>query len=304
MPNTNTTIKQFGLKLFSLFSVVRGYNIITLVFAQYLAAIFIFSPEKSLSIVLLDSNLFFIVLASVCVVASGYIINNFYDVEKDQINRPLKSKIDAYVSQNTKLSIYFLLNFIGVLLGYLVSWKAAIFFAVYIFLIWFYSHKLKKYPVVGLISVTILTILPFFAVFVYYKNFSNIIFVHANFLFLLLLIRELVKNLENMDGDIISDYQTIPIRYGEKYTKQFSTFLAFLLFLPMFVLWQYPEIGWMKFYFYFTILALIVFVISLWKANTKRDYIILHTLLKFLIFAGIFSLMLIDTSVIIGRLVD
>ncbi len=303
MPNTNTTIKQFGLKIFSLFSVVRGYNIIALVIAQYLAAIFIFSPQKSLPYVLLDSNLFFIVLASVCVIASGYIINNFYDKETDEINRPVKSKIEAYVSQNTKLSIYFLLNFIGALLAYLVSWRAAIFFSIYIFLIWFYSHKLKKYPIVRLVSVTVLTIIPFFAVFVYYKNFSKIIFVHAIFLFLLLMIRELVKNLENMNGDIITNYQTVPIKYGEKFTKKLSALLSLLILVPIYFLWNYPEIGWMRFYFYFAILALLLFVISLWKANTKRHYIVLHNVLKFLIFAGIFSLMLIDTSVIISRLI-
>ena len=167
-----STLKPFVLKLFSLFSVVRGYNILTLVIAQYLASIFIFSPEKSLKVVLLDLNLFFIVFATVCVIASGYIINNFYDKEKDQINRPVKSRIDSYVSQKTKLTIYFLLNFIGFSLGYLVSWRAALFFAIYIFLIWFYSHKLKKYPIIGLVSATILTILPFFAVFIYFKNFS------------------------------------------------------------------------------------------------------------------------------------
>ena len=298
------TIKQYGLKIFSLFSVVRGYNILALVIAQYLAALFIFSPDISLSFVLLDVNLFFIVLASVCVVASGYIINNFYDKEKDQINRPVKSKIDAYVSQNTKLTIYFLLNFIGVLLAYLVSWKASAFFAVYIFLIWFYSHKLKKYPIIGLVSATILTILPFFVVFVYYKNFSDIIFVHAVFLFLLLLIRELMKNLENMDGDILVNNQTVAVKYGEVFIKKLSTFLLLLILIPIYFLWQYPEIGWMKYYFYAAGFSLLIFILLLWNSNTKQRYIILHNLLKLLIFAGIFSLILIDTSVIIERLLQ
>ncbi len=297
-----TIIKQYGLKIFSLFSVVRGYNILALVIAQYLAALFIFSPDKFLRTVLLDVNLFFIVLASVCVVASGYIINNFYDKEKDQINRPIKSKIDAYVSQNTKLTIYFLLNFIGVLLSYLVSWKAAFFFAVYIFLIWFYSHKLKKYPILGLVSATSLTILPFFAVFVYYKNFSNIIFVHAVFLFLLLLVRELMKNLENMDGDILVNNQTVAVKYGEVFIKKLSTFLLLLILIPIYFLWQYPEIGWMKYYFYVSGFSLSIFIFLLWNSNTKQRYILLHNLLKLLVFAGIFSLMLIDTSVIIERI--
>ena len=83
------------IKVLSLFSVVRGYNILLIVIAQYLASLFIFSPEKSLRHVLLDIDLYFIVLATMCVIASGYIINNFYDFEADKINKPIKSKIDA-----------------------------------------------------------------------------------------------------------------------------------------------------------------------------------------------------------------
>ncbi len=304
MPQTKTTIKQNGLKVFSLFSVVRGYNIITLIVAQYLASVFIFSPQKSLKTVLLDINLLFIVLASTCVIASGYIINNFYDKEKDQINKPVKSKIDNYVSQKTKLTMYFSLNFIGVSFAYLVSWRAALFFAVYIFLIWFYSHKLKKYPITGLVAATILTILPFFAVFVYYKNFSEIIFVHAIFLFLLLLIRELMKSLENMDGDILVNNNTVAVKYGDLFIKKLSTFLLLLILIPIYFLWQYPEIGWMKYYFYAAGFSLFVFIFLLWNSNTKQRYMILHNLLKLLIFAGIFSLILIDTSVIIDRLLQ
>lgn len=290
-------------KLLSLFSVVRGYNIMTLSVAQYLASIFIFSPEKSLRHVLLDGKLFFIVLSSACVVAAGYIINNFYDKERDLINRPVKSSIDNLVSQNTQLNIYFLLNFIGVLLGFLVSWKAVLFFSGYIFLIWFYSHKLKRYPIIGWLSAAVVTILPFFAIFVYYKNFSEVIFIHAIFLFLLLLIRELVKSLENMNGDILTNYQSIPIKYGVKFTKALSTILSVLILIPLNFLWQYPEIGWMKFYFLLAIFLLLIFVSLLWNSTTSKRYIFLHNVLKFLIFAGIFSLILMDTSLIVNRLI-
>lgn len=275
----------------------------TLVVAQYLASIFIFSPQHSLRIVLLDINLFLVILATVCVIASGYIINNFYDKEKDQINRPVKSRIDNYVSQNIQLSIYFILNFCGFLLAYLVSWRAALFFAVYIFMIWFYSHKLKKYPLIGLVSATSLTILPFFVVFIYYKNFSKIIFVHAVFLFLLLLIRELMKNLENMKGDILTNYETVAVHYGEIFVKKMSTVLSLFILIPIYFLWQYPEIGLMKFYFYLAGVSLIAYIFLMWGSKSKGSYMLLHNLLKLLILAGIFSLMLIDTSVIIERLI-
>jgi 4-hydroxybenzoate polyprenyltransferase len=292
----------FYIKVLSLFSVVRGYNILLIIIAQYLASIFIFSPEKSLRYVMLDINLYFIVLSTICVIASGYIINNFYDTETDKINRPIKSKIDAIVDQKIKLPFYFLLNFIAVVIAFLVSWRAALFFSVYIFLIWFYSHKLKKFPLTGLFSAAILAILPFFAIFVYYKNFSEIIFTHAAFLFFILLIRELIKDLESIKGDFIQNYQTIAVKYGEYFTKILITLLTLLTLNPIYFLLKYPEIGGMKYFFYSSIIVLFVFVIALWFSNRKQNYVVLHLILKLLIIAGVFSLALIDYSVIINKL--
>ncbi len=293
---------SFLFKFLSLLSVVRGYNIAIIVLAQYLAAIFIFSPEKPLKEILFNLDLYFIVLATVCVIAAGYIINNFYDSKKDKINKPIKSKIDNIVGQKTKLNIYFLLNIIGVSFAFLVSWRAALFFSVYIFLIWLYSHKLKKYPLTGLFSAAILAILPFFVIFIYYKNFSTIIFTHAAFLFFVLMIRELTKDLENIKGDIVQNYQTIPIKYGEYFTKLLITILVVFTLDPIYFLWKYPEIGLMKYYFYFVGIVFTLFLFLLWKANSKKDYVILHNIIKLIIIIGVMSLMLIDTSVIIQRI--
>ncbi len=292
----------FFYKFLSLLSVVRGYNILIIVLAQYLASIFIFSPDESLRQVLLNLDLYFIVLATICVVASGYIINNFYDADKDKINRPQKTKIDNIVSQQTKLYIYFFLNFLGFVFGFLVSWRAALFFAVYIFLIWLYSHKLKRYALVKLFSAATLALIPFFAVFVYYKNFSTIIFTHASFLFFVLLIRELIKDLQSIEVDIILNYITLPIKYGERFTKMLISLIALFTLSPIYFLLRYPEIGLMKYYFYFSIVVLLGFIISLWRLNSKKGYILLHNILKLLIIAGVFSLAFIDTSVIIKKI--
>ena len=301
----NNSKKQapFYFKFLSMLSVVRGYNIVAIIIAQYLAAIFIFSPQKSLTYVLTDIHLYFIVLATACTIAAGYIINNFYDKEKDQINKPQKSALDNFISQKTKLQIYFLLNFIGFSFGFLVSWRAALFFAVYIFLIWLYSHKLKKQPLTGLFSGAILALLPFFAVFVYYKNFSEVIFVHAMFLFFILLIRELIKNLENIKGDMIHNYMTIPIKYDEQFTKILISFFVIFTASPIYFILRYDEIGNMKYYFYFAGIILFIFAVLLWKAKTKKNYITLHNIIKFLLIVGVLSLMFIDTSVIIDRIV-
>lgn len=301
---TSFKVKRAVLKLLSLISVIRGYNILVLIIAQYLASIFIFSPEKSLKSVFFDLHLHFIILATVCVVASGYIINNFYDVKVDRINRPLKTGLDTFVKQSTRLQLYFSLNFLGFLFGFFVSWRAALFFSVYIFAIWFYSHKLKKYPLMGLISATMLTILPFFVIFVYYKNFSNIIFVHAVFLFLVIMVRELIKDLENMKGAIANNYQTFSVVYGEQKTKKLSIFLLVLTFFPIVFLFKYPELSYMRYYFYATLAILLFVGVYLWKSQETKQYQFLHNILKLLLLIGVFCLVFIDTSLLLEKVID
>ncbi|QNM85664.1 geranylgeranylglycerol-phosphate geranylgeranyltransferase [Polaribacter pectinis] len=301
---TSFKVKRITYKILSLLSVIRGYNILVLIAAQYLASIFIFSPEKSIRHVIFDWHLLYIVLASICVVAAGYIINNFYDIKVDRINRPLKTGLDTYVKQSTRLKLYFILNFLGFIFGTLISWRAALFFSVYIFAIWFYSHKLKKHPLTGLISATVLTILPFFAVFVYFGNFSKIIFVHAVFLFLVIMVRELIKDLENIKGALANNYTTFSVAYGELKTKKLSIFLLILTLFPVSVLFRYPSLSYMRYYFYFAMVILIFVGSYLWNAKTKNQYRILHNILKLLLLIGVFCLVFIDTSLIVEKVID
>ena len=294
--------KHILLKFFSMFSVVRGYNILIIVIAQYLTSIYILAHDKSLREVVLDLNLFMLVLASASTIAGGYIINNFYDSEKDLINRPNKSMLDRLVSQNTKLSFYFVLNFLAVVMASYVSFNAVIFFSAYIFGIWFYSHKLKKLPFIGNLTSAILTITPFFAIFIYYKNFERVIFVHAMFLFLIISMRELTKDLENIKGDLAQNYQTIPIAYGEKVSKIMLSVLALLTLIPTMLLVRYFDIGHMNYFFYLSAVLLLLFIIFLWKSNTKTHYLILHNILKFIIVAGVFSIVLINVHIVLNRI--
>ncbi len=290
------------MKILSLFSVVRGYNIPVIALAQYLSAIFILDKERRALDVILDLNLFLIVLASSLTIASGYIINNFYDAQKDLINRPKKSMLDRLVSQKTKLQVYFSLNLIVTLLAFLVSWRAVLFFSAYIFLIWFYSHKLKKYPVIGNLTAAFLAVLPFFGILMYFKNFYEVIFAHATFLYLLILTRELIKDLENLAGDLANNYRTIPVMFGEKISKSIITLLTFLTIIPVYLLVDVYNVGYMDIYFYAGMIVIIYFLIQLWKAETQKQYLQLHNMLKLLIVAGVFCIVLIEPSVLVhGR---
>jgi len=294
--------RHIFIKFLSMFSVIRGYNILVVLIAQYLTSIYILSRDKSLREVVLDLNLFLIVLASAATIAGGYIINNFYDSEKDLINKPLKSKLDRLVNQNTKLSFYFVLNFIAVILVSAVSFRAVLFFSIYIFGIWFYSHKLKKLPFIGNLMSAILTITPFFAIFIYYKNFEPVIFVHATFLFLIISMRELTKDLENIKGDFALNYHTIPVVYGEQVSKIMLTVLSFLTLIPTYLLLFKYQMGYMYLFFYTSLFLLSVFLILLWKSKTKIHYLILHNILKFIIVFGVFCILLIDVDVVLNRI--
>ena len=305
--------KLILMKIISLFSVVRGYNIPIIILAQYLAAIFILSTDLRALDVLLDFNLFVIVFASAITIASGYIINSFYDSKKDLINKPNKTMLDRLVSQKTKLQVYFGLNFLVFLMAMLVSWRAALFFSSYIFLIWFYSHKIKKYPIVGNIMAALLAVLPFFGILLYYfkidgllENVRNekyyVIFAHASFLFLLILIREMIKDLENIKGDMTQNYRTLPVILGESFSKKVITFLIICSIFPVYILIEIYDVGYMDIYFYVSFIVLIFFIMKLWNSNSKENYLLLHNIIKFIIVAGVFSIILIKPSVLIhGR---
>jgi 4-hydroxybenzoate polyprenyltransferase len=291
--------KLLVMKIISLFSVVRGYNIPVIILAQYLSAIFIMAPNKRALDIILDVNLFLIVLLSALTIASGYIINNFYDKDKDLINRPNKSMLDRLVSQKTKLHVYFSINFSIFLLAFFISFRAVLFFSSYIFLIWFYSHKLKKIVVIGNLFAAFLAVLPFFAILLYYKNLYPQIFAHATFLYLLLLIREMIKDLENLKGDIANDYRTITVIYGENLSKKIITLLTLITIIPIYFLVEIFEVGYMDIYFYVSLIILLFFLQLLWKSTDKPSYLKLHNILKFLIVAGVFCIVLIEPDVLI-----
>jgi len=255
-------IKWLFFKSVGLLSIVRGYNLLVIVLAQYLTSVFILSEGQTVIEVITEINLFTLILATILVIASGYIINSFYDSEKDLINRPQKTKLDRLVSQRTKLSMYFVLNFLAVIVASYNSFKAVLFFSFYIFGIWLYSHKLKRIPILGNIVATGLAIFPFFAIFLYYQNYNWVIFGHAQFLGLIILMREIVKDLENLSGDMALDYKTIPIKYGEKITKYVLLFLLILTISVTLILITRFSLGEMNYYFAFSIVVLVAFVLS------------------------------------------
>ena len=281
--------QRLAIKIFGLFSLVRGYNIVVLILAQYLTSRYILAPSSTFYEILFNLKLFYLVLATAFSTAAGYIINNFYDAEKDKINRPKKFLLEHLLSQQSQLVLYFLLNGATLIAAGAASFKAILFFTVYIFGIWIYSSSLKRLFWISNLFATLLAIIPFFAVTIYFKNFEAVVIYHASFLFLLILIRDIVKDLQNYKGDWVRSYQTLPIVFGNLKTKIIVSALIFLNSVPIFLLIQ-SHLGLMTYYFYFSIPYLLFVLVLLWIGSTQKMYLWIHNLLKILILLGVIGI--------------
>ena len=287
-------INSFGIQILALFASVRGYTLTTIIVAQYLSARYIFAPHSNWRHILFDSKLLMLVLATSAAVAGGYLINNFYDAEKDQINRPHKYLLEHRVPASFQLFCYAVLNALTLILSALVSMRTLPFFLAYIFGIWLYSHLLKKHFWASNVFAVVLAVIPFFAITLYFKNFSSLVFYHASFLFLIVLIRDLIKDLENFKGDWVRGYKTIAVVFGERTTKILLSFLVLLTFIPIALLLDQKEVlNSMWYYFVITIPFLLLIALILWRSPAQKTYLWLHNLLKALIVAGILSIVLV-----------
>ena len=290
--NSCLILKSTLFKFFSLFSVIRIYNILIIVTAQYLTSIFILSPNTDIIKIIFDPYLFLIILCSSIAIVSGYIINNFYDEEKDLINRPIKYNIDKAVKKNTKLKFYLFLNFVVIALAFVISYRAIIFFSLYIFFLWLYSHKLKRILFIGNLFYSILTVTPFFAILLYYKNIDLIIVAYALFLFFIILLKDITKDLKNLVGDFSLNYQTIPVVFGEKFTKAIITLITTVNIILVLNLYLNFNRGLMEIFYFLSIVTLFLFLIKLYKSSNIHDYLFLHNILRFIITIGIISIFL------------
>ena len=282
--------------LISYFSLVRVQNILLLSLAFFLTAHYIFTPEQNWKSLLTNLHFLLLVLSTNIAVSAGYLINSFYDYREDLINRPQKTLLEENLKQKERIYLYFTFNFIAFLLALLISWRAAIFISFYIFIMWFYSHKIKSYAFIGNLMSAILYIFPFFGLFLFFKKFNWFIFWHAVFLWLILLIKDVVKSMVNIKGEIVNNKKTIPVKYGEKTTFKFLFILSSLLIFPILILFKFEMLGNMKWYFFLFIMLYYPSLIFTYFSKKEKAINIFYLLIKFLLLVGVFSLILIKNK--------
>lgn len=261
--------------------------------AQYLSALFLLDQTGSKWDLIKDPFLHLSIFSTAFIIASGFIINSFYDLERDKVNRPDKVIFNRLVSQSTCLNMYFFFNTVGVVMSFYVSKRVMLFNFLFSIALWFFSHKLKKQAFLGELSAATLTLAPFFVVAVYYRTFSFDIFLYLSFIGLIVLIREIFKDILSEKGDAIFGYETMPIKMGVSGTKKVMAFLMFLTIIPFATLFYLHGATLVMGYFMVGEVLVAISAYFLYKAETTKDFEKLNTTYKLIIIAGILSIPLV-----------
>lgn len=286
-PSPHTEKRPVAIKLIALLSIVRWYNILLTVFAQYLSAyVLMRGMPGSLTLLISDFKLHAIVVASIFSIASGFIINNFYDYEKDLINRPGNTLFNKWISKKSTLNFYILFNVISLLIAFSASFKIGLFFLAFIAALWIYSHKLQKLAFIKELAASVLSITCFFAVLMHYSRFYPFIFIYGAFYISLVYSRELVKQFINYTGDVALGIQSLPVTLG---TDKAKSFLGFILLLSMLGGIGIVLHDGMLTRNYFILGAIALSGVSLYLLQ-KSAYKTINTLFKVLLVAGILNI--------------
>lgn len=270
----------------------RFFVAVLLTFALYVSTFFLFNREESFRNFVFDYKIHFIIICSVLSILAGGIINRFYDKEKDQLIKPFRSRLQNFLKEKYFLTAYVLLNTISLGLAFFVSHRVFIFFLVYQFLMWFYSHKLSRIMVVNNMTFVALTLYPFFGMLIYYQTFSLKILFLAVFLFLMLFIIDVIKDTLTRNADKMFGYGTIANHFGFSNTRS-------VLLILLIITWGVSVIlsigigfrNIMAWYFLLTTAAIGGTVFMLYR-NQKNDKFKSLNLLRLWIFVGILAMLL------------
>ncbi|MEQ8522359.1 MAG: geranylgeranylglycerol-phosphate geranylgeranyltransferase [Vicingaceae bacterium] len=271
---------------------IRWYNILLIVIAKYLLSLFVINSPSSILSVILDYNLILLALSSSFIIAAGYIINGFYDSEKDMINRPEVALFNQLVSKPFRLYCFFGFNAVGVLLGLFISRYVFIFNLLFSAGLWLYSHKFKKVLFLGNISGTLLSIAAIFSICIYYRTITPFIVLYAGFIFLIELTREIVKDMEALKGDMIMGYATIPVELGMKSAKRIVLAIQLLSISIPFFLYSIKGVSFIMLYFLFSAGLIVASMIVLEPAEKKESFSRVNTIYKVILLTGIASVVL------------
>lgn len=276
--------------ILALFRLTRFWNLAIIAFAQYFTAFFLFQQRL---LVFTDFWLFLIVASTVMIAAAGYIINDYYDIKIDLINKPDRVVIGKTITRRYAIFFHTVISVTGVGMGLLINWKVGAVNFVSVFLLWLYSNNLKRLPLIGNLVVSLLTGLSIFLLSFLYEQYLPLVMTYSLFAFFMTLIREIVKDMEDMKGDTTFGCKTLPIVWGIRKTKSFlyGTILVFS-FLVLWLDYQQLKISWIYFIpLLFVPMSLLFY--RLLKADTKKEFYQLSQLCKIIMLLGVCSMIFV-----------
>ena len=274
----------------SMLRLTRFWNLLIIIVAQYFTAIFLLDQSSG---IFTNLAFFLLCLSTVMIAAGGYIINDYYDVKIDFINKPARVVVSKSIPRRLAIFFHVLLSCVGILIGALLSLKIAIINLFSVFLLWLYSNNLKRQPLVGNLSIALLTGLSIYAVGVFFKTTYTLVIVYAAFSFFMTLIREIVKDMQDLKGDNTFGCKTLPIVWGMRKTKRFI-YVLLLVFAGAGMYFNYYYLGWPVYYVIaFLFLPLMLLLVRLIRADTTKDYVWLSNFCKFIMLLGILSMVFI-----------
>ncbi|MCA6380376.1 MAG: geranylgeranylglycerol-phosphate geranylgeranyltransferase [Cytophagales bacterium] len=276
--------------ILDLFRLTRFWNLAIIAFAQYFTAYFLFHQGL---LVFADFWLFLIVASTVMIAAAGYIINDYYDIKIDLINKPDRVVIGKTITRRYAIFFHTVISVAGVGKGLLINWKVGAVNFVSVFLLWLYSNNLKRLPLIGNLVVALLTGLSIFLLSFLYEQYLPLVITYSLFAFFMTLIREIVKDMEDMKGDTTFGCRTLPIVWGIRKTKSFlyGTILAFS-FLVLWLDYHQLKLSWIYFIPLLFVPMSILFY-RLLKADTKKEFFQLSQLCKIIMLLGICSMIFV-----------
>jgi 4-hydroxybenzoate polyprenyltransferase len=289
----NTMNSKLLEKLNAFFRLIRSRNILIVVLSQYMVRIFLIGPKENWKEYLLDYKQFMLVLATISIASAGYIINDYFDVKIDLINKPNEVIIGKYIKRRWAIVIHQILNFLGVVLGFFLSLKIFLINLIAISTLWFYSERFKKKAFIGNFLVAFLTAFSLIILSVYYKKNELLVNIYALFAFSISLIREIIKDMEDIRGDARYGCRTLPIIWGIRRTK-ILLYAFIILFVIILISMAYIlNNQYLILIFSLSIIPFSWFVYKLYWADKKRDFTFLSRVCKLIMLIGILSMIFV-----------
>lgn len=298
------------MKLVHFLKLIRWQNLLMLALIQLLFKFVLFKNYQIFSS-LTNYDFILLVISIVLIAAGGNIINDIFDIETDKINKPKRVLIGTIFSKKNSILLYILLTLAGITIGAHLSFKTenpllTISFIGIVILLFLYSYYFKKTAIIGNLLVSLLigfsiVLLGIFDVFPNINNINNsltlnIILVYALFAFGLNLIREIIKDIEDVDGDYSTGMKTLPIVIGRKRTQNCAFFLSILFtFILIFAIafYRYLSDYLLVYGFLFVVVPLLYFCQQLYHSESKKELKKLSKLLKIIMISGMLSIFII-----------